>query len=410
MSEVWKKQYQRVPNPSREQSMVTAAQQISKRLFATPANVGVHEPLESKDFLKKIVDACAANIAIFDESGSLLYTSRAWRAFASENGFTSTKDAFGLYTLQATRDNAGADLEGGFRQNIKCIIRGERVETLEECLFNTLIEPRWFLVKTIRVDIPGGFRVLVTLEDITRRKQAEDELRSISGRLIDAHEEERTRLARELHDDLSQQLAMLAFEIDQLQPRILVDQKDLKSSVQHLRAKTQELCSEIHRLSYQLHPFKLDHLGLSEAIKSLCGEVSDYQDLKVRFQQKGFPAELPADVTLCVFRIAQESLQNIVKHSGAREAEVIVTKTTNAVRLRVSDQGCGFDIEQAKTKKRLGLLSVRERLRLVGGHVSIDSAPTLGTMIDVFIPLKPVTESTPLRRHARPKNMVALSA
>jgi len=390
--------------------MVTSAQQISKRLFAPRANVVVHEPLDSKDFLKKIVEACAANIAVFDESGSLLYTSEAWRAFARENGFT-TRDAFGLYKLQAIRDRAVVGVVGGsLRQNIQSIIRGERDETIEECLFNTLEEPRWFLVKTIRVEVPGGFRVLVTLEDITRRKRAEDELRCIGGRLINAREEERSRLARELHDDLSQQLAMLSLEIDQLQRRIPIDQSGLESSVQHIRIRTQELCSEIHRLSYQLHPFKLDHLGLSDSIKSLCAEVSDYQNVKIRFQQKGFPADLPADVTLCVFRIAQECLHNVVKHSGAPGAEVIVAKTTNAVRLRVSDRGCGFDIEQAKTKKRLGLLSVSERLRLVGGHVSIDSAPTLGTTIEVFIPLKPVTESTPLRRTARPKSMVTLSA
>src|SRR6201988_620506 len=189
--------------------MVTSAQQISKRLFAPRANVVVHEPLDSKDFHKKIVEACAANIAVFDESGSLLYTSEAWRAFARENGFT-TRDAFGLYKLQAIRDRAVVGVVGGsLRQNIQSIIRGERDEKIEECIFNTVEEPRWILVKSMRVEVPVVFSDLVTLEDITRRKRAEDELLCIVGRLINAREEERSRLARGLQYDMSRQHAVV---------------------------------------------------------------------------------------------------------------------------------------------------------------------------------------------------------
>jgi signal transduction histidine kinase len=136
-----------------------------------------------------------------------------------------------------------------------------------------------------------------------------------------------------------------------------------------------------------LHPFKLDHLGLSAAIESLCGELSLHPDLKIKFRQQGFPAVLPEEVTLCAFRIAQESLHNVVKHSGAGEAQVVVTKTTNAVRLRISDNGVGFDVELVKRKKRLGLISIKERLRLVDGKLSINSQPNRGTQIDVSIPL-----------------------
>jgi signal transduction histidine kinase len=351
--------------------------------------VAAHTDAES--VLKRIVNGCAANVAAFDERGTLLCVSGTWRTFAQQQGFSSARDAYGLYHLQTCRESvAGSAVKQiGLRESIQGTIGGTPVEFQEEYVFKDLARPRWFLTKAARVEMPDGFRILVTLEDVTRRREAEEELRNLGGRLINAQEEERTRLARELHDDLSQRLAILSFEIDQMRPQILNSQPGLKNAVERLSERTQELSSDIHRLSYQLHPFKLDHLGLSAAIESLCAELSLHQELEIKFRQNGFPAVLPADVTLCVFRIAQESLHNVVKHSGASEAQVVVTKTTAAVRLRVSDNGTGFDIELAKRKKRLGLISMRERLRLVAGTLSIRSRPHQGTQIDVLIPLTP---------------------
>jgi len=229
---------------------------------------------------------------------------------------------------------------------------------------------------------------MVTLEDVTRRRQAEEELRNIGGRLISGQEEERKRLARELHDDVSQNLALLSLEIAQLRPELLTSQDDLKNTVERLSKKAQELSSDLHCLSYQLHPFKLDHVGLSISIETLCAELSQHQDLEIKFGQQGFPAVLPEEVTLCVFRIAQESLHNVVKHSGAGKADVVLTRTARGVRLTVSDDGHGFDVDEAKKKRRLGLISIGERLRLVNGKVSIRSQPFHGTQIDVFVPLQ----------------------
>ncbi len=345
--------------------------------------------LDSEALLERIVSACASNVAAFDETGAILYVSRAWLVFAEQNGFTSVKDAYGLYHLQTCQDSAASRaIEGAsLKESVQRIIDGRHAEIHEEYVFNGPTTTKWFLMRAARIDMRGGFRALVTLQDITRRRKAEEELRNIGGRLINAQEEERSRLARELHDDLSQRLALLAIGIEQLGQKVPESQSGLRSCVQHLWTQTNELCSDIHTLSYQLHPFKLDHLGLSAAIKSLCEELSGHQGLKIRFQQKGFPAELPEDVTLCVFRIAQESLHNVIKHSGARDAQVTVTRTAGAVRLRISDEGCGFDIEFAKTKKRLGLISMKERLRLVGGEISIHSQPAKGTQIDVLVPV-----------------------
>jgi PAS domain S-box-containing protein len=223
--------------------------------------------------------------------------------------------------------------------------------------------------------------------DITERKQAEKELRDLGGRLINAQEEERSRIARELHDDLNQQMALLSIELEQLSQKLPPKQSSLRSQIHALWLRAQDISGEIHRLSYQLHPSKLDHLGLAAAVKSICVEMSEHQDLDVEFRQTGFPATLPNDVTLCVFRIAQESLRNVIRHSNATRAQVTLEKTETAVRLSVSDNGCGFDPEADSMKKGLGFISMRERLRLVGGEISIQSQPSQGTQIDVIVPL-----------------------
>jgi PAS domain S-box-containing protein len=224
--------------------------------------------------------------------------------------------------------------------------------------------------------------------DITERKQTEEKLRELSGRLIKAQEEERSRIARELHDNLNQRMALLSIELEQLGQTIPDGQDNIQKRVHDLWTNAQEISSEIHRLSYQLHPTKLDHLGLASAVKSLCDELQDHHGIRIEFKQRGFPATLPKDVTLCVFRIAQESLRNVIKHSGVNEARVILDRNDDAVQLTVSDLGRGFDTNSDLSTIGLGFISMRERLRLVGGRISIHSEPSCGTQIEVSVPFK----------------------
>jgi PAS domain S-box-containing protein len=232
------------------------------------------------------------------------------------------------------------------------------------------------------------------LMDVTERKQTEEALRDLSGKLINAQEEERKRVARELHDDLNQRMALLSIELAQLEQKI---QKpaDLHQLIQHLQTKAQEISAEIHRLSYRLHPSKLDHLGLAAAVRSLCQELSGSEQIKIEFHQTGFPATLSKDVTLCVFRIAQESLRNSIKHSGALHARVLLENAARAIRLTVSDDGCGFNLDSSAMKKGLGFTSMRERLRLVSGDMQIYSQPLGGTRIDISVPLTGENETDP---------------
>lgn len=224
------------------------------------------------------------------------------------------------------------------------------------------------------------------LIDITEHKKTEEALISLSGRLINAREEERKRIARELHDDLNQRMALLSIELEQL-GQAIQKPHGLRPLVHNLQTKAKEISAEIHRLSYRLHPSKLDHLGLVAAVASLCEELAEGRGLKIEFQQRGFPVAVPKDVSLCIFRIAQESLRNCVRHSGARRARVVLDKAKAILRLTVSDDGCGFDTESGAMKKGLGFTSIRERLRLVGGDAVIYSRPGAGTRIVVSVPL-----------------------
>ncbi|HSE33421.1 MAG TPA: PAS domain S-box protein [Pyrinomonadaceae bacterium] len=222
--------------------------------------------------------------------------------------------------------------------------------------------------------------------DISERKRAEEALKYLGSRLIAAQEEERKRVARELHDDLSQRMAVLSIEMEQLGQRI-EKPFTLRKHFQRLQLQAQEIASDIHRLSYKLHPSKLDHLGLAAAVKSLCEGQNG--KARIHFHQSGFPADLPKDATLCIFRIAQEVLRNCAKHSGADSVQVLLTKTDHAIRLSIADNGCGFDTKSEVMEKGLGFLSMRERLRLVGGEISIYSQPRRGTRIEVSVPLSP---------------------
>jgi PAS domain S-box-containing protein len=221
--------------------------------------------------------------------------------------------------------------------------------------------------------------------DITDRKRMEETLRELGGRMISAQEEERSRLARELHDDVNQRMAVLSIHLEQLQG--LHKSLDLSQHFQNLQEQVQEISNDIHRLSYRLHPSKLDYLGLGAAVKSLCAELKGSGKLQIEFQQARVPASLPQDVTLCVFRIAQEALRNCIKHSGAQAVEVLLEKTNNEIHLSVSDNGCGFNPESELTRKGLGFISMRERLRLVDGRIRIHTRPLRGTRVEVSVPV-----------------------
>ena len=222
--------------------------------------------------------------------------------------------------------------------------------------------------------------------DITERKSLEESQRNISSRLISAQEEERRKISRELHDDFGQRLALLAVGIQSLSQQMPEPESETVKSMDNLWSQTQKLSTDLHRLSHQLHPAILDQLGLGPAIRSLCSEISEQHGIQIKFTEHQVQDSIPRDISLCLYRTAQEGLRNIVKHSGAKDAKVELTGAPDTIHLRIADQGVGFD-PITTNRKGLGLVSIEERIRVVKGEMSLQSRPSHGTCIDLRIPL-----------------------
>jgi signal transduction histidine kinase len=227
----------------------------------------------------------------------------------------------------------------------------------------------------------GG--ILILTEDITRRKQLEEMLSGMTRKLIETEEQERTRIGRELHDDINQRLAMLAIELEQLPE----NPSEVPSRVQELRKQTIEISDDVQALSHELDSSKLERLGAIRGIRSWCREFGDRQKMEIDFNSD-IASDLPLEVGVCLFRVLQEALHNVVKHSGVKRIEVQLSEHLNDVHLIVTDQGRGFDVEAAIQGQGLGLTSMQERVRLLNGSIEIQSKPIGGTAVYVRIPLR----------------------
>ena len=219
------------------------------------------------------------------------------------------------------------------------------------------------------------------------RIELERELRDLSGRLINAYEHERARLSRELHDDVGQRVALLSAELGVLREQLADAPAAIQEQLSKLLARTQEIGAELHRFSHELHPARLEQLGLQSSIRAFCEELSEARSIEIRFEVGGVPAAIDADSEVCLYRITQEALHNVVKHSGATRAAVAIAFGAQEITLRVVDDGVGFDPEAVRQKVTLGLVSMRERAQLLGGHLAVSTNPGKGTQVEVRLPL-----------------------
>ncbi len=222
-------------------------------------------------------------------------------------------------------------------------------------------------------------RVVGIAANITDRKRAEQTVLELSGRLLNAQEEERRRVARELHDDIGQDLAVLALQIQQLARR------NLKTQTADLQASIDGISTKISRLAHQLHSSRLEYLGLGDATETFCREFSRQFALKVECVCHDVPRHVSPSMALAFHRVLQEALRNVVKHSQANHVRVELSCRGDELKLSVTDNGVGFDCEQSRFGAGLGLISMRERMHLVGGHLRVNSHPNNGTLIEASI-------------------------
>jgi PAS domain S-box-containing protein len=252
---------------------------------------------------------------------------------------------------------------------------------------------RWILVSGVpRFDDGGKFAGYIgTAVDVTENHLAQEALSRVSQSLIEAQEQERARIARELHDDMVQRAASLGYRLDTLAETLPFDSRQ---QVHDIRKDLTRLCLDTQALSRKLHSPNLDLFGLEQAAREYCEEYGIQQRVTVDFAvAETIPHDLPAEVALCVFRVLQEALHNAGKHSGSHQIAVRLWHSGEALHLSVSDFGKGFELEDAMKGRGLGLTSMRERLKLVNGRLSIRSKPGKGTTIDAIVPVAKALES-----------------
>jgi two-component system CheB/CheR fusion protein len=245
-------------------------------------------------------------------------------------------------------------------------------------------------VETLHTESIGRKQAESALQESqTALLQNRGELRALAANLLQSQGDERRRLSRELHDDLSQKVAKLQFDVETLEQELPSDFPLWKTGLLSIRDEVGALSNDIRRIAYQLHPSSLDHLGLSVALRSLCNEFAEREKLHVKFVARKVPRQIPADIASSLYRVVQEALRNVAKHAGTTEVSLTLAGAPDRLSLTIRDNGTGFDPRSVQGKGGLGLISMQERVRLVNGEFSLTARPGHGVSIAIQVPLEP---------------------
>ena len=248
---------------------------------------------------------------------------------------------------------------------------------------------KWiWVICTLVVLVLSGIAIYL----LYSRKQlrlSRDRQTELSGKLITAEENERSRLASELHDDFSQRLAVLALGLENVAETMPPLPQETDRQVRALLDSAAELGADLHTLSHRLHSATLERLGLATGISALCRELAAQQNVQINFSSDAILGSVHPDVALCLFRIVQEGLRNSRKHSGANKAQVALREQGDKLYVSVRDEGCGFDVNELDKKSGLGVRSMEERVHFLGGKFAIHSEPGKGTVVEAWVPHEP---------------------
>jgi PAS domain S-box-containing protein len=357
---------------------------VTERKCAEAALLELNHTLEAQtallqsreELLKIFVKNVPAGVAMLDRDMRYLQVSDRWCA---DYSIDSSQE------LGRSHYDIFPDMPEGWKEVHRRALEGETLRADEDHWDrkdHTTTWVRWE-IRPWRTSngIIGG--ILIFAEDITHRKQMQEALSTMSRTLIQSQEQERTRIGRELHDDINQQIAMLAVELEQLQN----DPSDVRSRLQELRNQMVELSNDVQALSHELHSSKLEYLGVVSGMRSWCEEFGERQNMVIDFKSD-VSSVVPFDIGISLFRVLQEALHNAAKHSAVKRMEVELWEASNEIHLIVADRGKGFDVEAAIRSQGLGLTSMQERVRLLNGSVEIQSKQMAGTTIHVRIPFR----------------------
>jgi len=371
----------------------------------------------SEAFTRSVLDSLTAHVCVLGRDGAILQTNEAWKDFARGNAHPAfVGGEVGQNYLDACR-RAIADGQSeapAILKGMTAVMAGREPSFSHEYACHSPEEERWFLMRVSPLKEPSLKEpslkepslkepqgVVVSHTDISRRVKMglelehqlfllghkQEELESLTGKLIDAQEQERKRIARELHDDFNQRLAALAVELETLERTPDAFPEPVVQQLTAVRDHVGQLSDDLHDLAYRLHPSLLEHIGLEVAARDHVTEFMKRTGLPVALTAREVPGTLAPEVATNLFRVMQESLHNVLKHARATEVTVKLSGSSKGIGLSVRDNGQGFDLEGKDARmKGIGLVSMQERMRLMGGFLRIHSLPTEGTKVCAWIP------------------------
>ena len=353
-------------------------------------------------FTRAVLNSLSAHICVLDKDGRILKTNDAWKELVPCNSDrTVIGVGVGQNYLDACR-RALADRQSTAQMTlggIEAVLSGREPCFTQEYPCHSPVEQRWFLMRVTPLKESEG--VVISHTDISERvrmgraleehiillREKQRELEALTGKLIEAQEQERKRIARELHDDFNQRLAALSVELETLECAPIASPETIARQLAVIRGYVGRLSDDLHDLAYKLHPSLLEHVGLETAIRDHVAEFAKRTGLPVTFTARDVPGALSLEVATNLFRVMQESLQNVFKHAQATDVTVRLSGSSKGVGVSVRDNGKGFDMENKHARvKGLGLLSMQERARLLGGILRIHSRPKEGTKVCAWIP------------------------
>ena len=360
----------------------------------------------SEAFARAVLDSLSARVCVLDRDGVILKTNDAWSEFVQQHvDRVFTLGEVGQNYLDLCRRTAAAGKTPGGQailKGLEAVLAGYDPSFSAEYRKQLPEGERWFMMRVTplkgakgvvisHTDISGRVRMERTLEQhVLLLGEKREELESLTGKLIEAQEQERKRIARELHDDFNQRLAALSVELESMERAPVAPPEPVARQLAVIRDQVVRLSDDLHDLAYRLHPSLLEHVGLEVAARDHVAEFTKRTRLPVTFAAREVPETLSPEIATNLFRVMQESLQNVFKHAQATEVTVRLSGSSKGIGLSVRDNGKGFDLESKDVREKgLGLVSMQERARVLGGFLRIHSFPTGGTKVCVWIPSSP---------------------